>query len=427
MGGEPGKIIPISKTLVSWKEIASYLKVTPRTAQEWEKERGLPVHREGNPLKPTVVAYPLELDRWREQARLIRDGAARPAEPGKSSRTRLVLLLGLLIVLTVILWPSRPEPGLPAFCRLEGPLLKAFDRKGDLLWSVETPHLDLNWSGTGRHFDTHQVIDLDGDGRPEVLFNVRLSESSPSYGKLICFDSAGKVRWEYRYGRVKRWDDRVFNDHYLGRLVRHISSGGRNYVLAAATHNTFFPCQVSLLDAITGELVSEYWHPGWLTAFAYFDLDGDGEPEILLGGTNNPGVGCLGHAALVALKVPFSAPRDYGEEESARKFGGGEFQYGIFPAAGIFRARNQTPIVNWIAHDMEDSFSVQVWNEIDGSLNYRLDKSFRPSSVEPCDRFVRNHRELRREGRLRHDLALEIAGLNRVFLYDTAPPCHNVR
>jgi len=50
--------------LHSWKEIAHYLGVTERTAQKWERERGLPVHRMPGE-KGRVVAWLDELDRWR--------------------------------------------------------------------------------------------------------------------------------------------------------------------------------------------------------------------------------------------------------------------------------------------------------------------------------------------------------------------------
>ncbi|HZX10209.1 MAG TPA: hypothetical protein VFG01_04615 [Acidobacteriota bacterium] len=33
------------KTLISWKEIASYLNCKIRTCQRWEKESGLPVQK----------------------------------------------------------------------------------------------------------------------------------------------------------------------------------------------------------------------------------------------------------------------------------------------------------------------------------------------------------------------------------------------
>jgi phage terminase Nu1 subunit (DNA packaging protein) len=37
--------LPEPRELNSWKEIAQYLSVNIRTAQKWERERGLPVHR----------------------------------------------------------------------------------------------------------------------------------------------------------------------------------------------------------------------------------------------------------------------------------------------------------------------------------------------------------------------------------------------
>jgi hypothetical protein len=429
-GSEPRRVVHISKPLVSWKEIASYLGVTPRTAQEWEKEGGLPVHREGNPQKPTVIAHPAELDRWREQRRLAGTGSdSAPTEVPKnkrSIRTRLILSVVMLILATTVFWATRPDARLPALCRVEGNMLKAFDQRGGLLWAAETPDLDPALSQGGHHFDLYQIVDLDGDGRPEVLFNLRFQTASTSYGKLICFDSAGRIRWEYSYGRAKKWEDRVFNEHYAGRLVRPVSAGGRNYVLVSATHNTWFPCQVSLLDASTGELVSEYWHPGWLTSFQTHDLDGDGNPEILLGGTNNPGVNCLGNAALVALKIPFSPPPGKTpEEERTWKFGGGEFRYCIFPSADLFLIRNQKLFVERLWVGVRGNVEALVSNTIDAGLHYSLDNAFGPLDLVPQDSFLIMHKKLRQEGLVDHDVTEEeLASLNRTYLYETAPSCH---
>jgi hypothetical protein len=89
-GGDQPKRADSFRPLVSWKEIAAYLGVTPRTAQEWEKEWGLPVHREGNPQKPRIVAYPLELDRWGEQRRLSQIPSTLPLEDPKKGTLPVV-------------------------------------------------------------------------------------------------------------------------------------------------------------------------------------------------------------------------------------------------------------------------------------------------------------------------------------------------
>jgi len=50
--------------LDSWKEIASYLRRDVRTAQRWEKNERLPIHRRVHQTLATVYAYKNELDAW---------------------------------------------------------------------------------------------------------------------------------------------------------------------------------------------------------------------------------------------------------------------------------------------------------------------------------------------------------------------------
>ncbi len=57
----------IDNCLGSWKEIASYLAVSVRTAQRWEKLEGLPVQRHHHAKQGSVYAFRAELDAWRAQ------------------------------------------------------------------------------------------------------------------------------------------------------------------------------------------------------------------------------------------------------------------------------------------------------------------------------------------------------------------------
>ena len=50
--------------LDSWKEIAAYLKRSPRTVRRWEREEGLPVHRHLHHKKETVYAFTDKIDAW---------------------------------------------------------------------------------------------------------------------------------------------------------------------------------------------------------------------------------------------------------------------------------------------------------------------------------------------------------------------------
>lgn len=57
-----------AERLTSWKEIATYLGCDERTAQRWESECGLPVHRTPGRKRGSVFAYRHELDAWLKQS-----------------------------------------------------------------------------------------------------------------------------------------------------------------------------------------------------------------------------------------------------------------------------------------------------------------------------------------------------------------------
>jgi hypothetical protein len=56
---------PEPRELTSWKEMAHHLGVNVRTAQKWEKERGLPVHRASG-ARGRVSLEVASLDAWKQ-------------------------------------------------------------------------------------------------------------------------------------------------------------------------------------------------------------------------------------------------------------------------------------------------------------------------------------------------------------------------
>jgi hypothetical protein len=52
------------KVLTSWKEIARHLSCGVRTAQRWERELDLPIHRPRGKFRGSVLAVASELDAW---------------------------------------------------------------------------------------------------------------------------------------------------------------------------------------------------------------------------------------------------------------------------------------------------------------------------------------------------------------------------
>src|SRR5437667_11758783 len=64
--------------LDSWKEIAAYLRRSPRCVQRWERQEAMPVHRLLHRKSSTVFAHREELDRWLEVRAKVRIACRQP-------------------------------------------------------------------------------------------------------------------------------------------------------------------------------------------------------------------------------------------------------------------------------------------------------------------------------------------------------------
>jgi GAF domain-containing protein len=98
-----------SPVLKSWKEISAFLRVTVRTAQRWERDRGLPVHRTRAEKGSAVLGFREEIQTWlqtRPAGEMLLDDSNANAPRQEQSSTSTCG--GTLV--TELLWrrPSRP-------------------------------------------------------------------------------------------------------------------------------------------------------------------------------------------------------------------------------------------------------------------------------------------------------------------------------
>lgn len=135
--------------LDSWKEIAGYLKRGVRTAQRWEAEASLPVHRVSTD-RGAVFAYRSELDTWWRSRRTAYDTflethhqSPRPTPAGAMhvrtflaeasavdpDRSLAHTSLGHYFFTLVVIGQLRPEEGMPA---ARGALQRALDLEPSL-------------------------------------------------------------------------------------------------------------------------------------------------------------------------------------------------------------------------------------------------------------------------------------------------------
>lgn len=306
----------------------------------------------------------------------------------------------------------------PAAWHLEGTTLRITDERGRLCWqrdfgSIETASVNV--------IDKTLIGDVDGDGKVEVLFSYLPAKATGQGGELLCFDEGGRERWRFRMGAPKTFGERSFDGVYRGSLIRPVTVNGRPMILNVSNHYLWYPSQVALLDAKTGRMEEDYWHPGaihWMNIAA--SADG---PVAVFGAINNPGDG-LGHAAAGILTIPMSKvrKRTYAPEDPFRPLtGGGESRYILLPLADLNRAMGVLPIIT----DFRVAGSrivVEVPLIERGAIIYTLDLDLNLLETRFSDNFRALHRRLFLDHHLDHEISEdEIRMLGKAVRFDAAP------
>jgi hypothetical protein len=432
--------VPQRRVLHSWKEIADYLQVTPRTAQRWEQQDNLPVHHLGAGPKARVEAYSDELDAWASVGTQRRGGIRPQSAEALRSRmfawqvTTVALCVLVLLVGGFVIYRTYFFAAAPVRAAVEGAALAVYDSRGRLCWRRELPGVNPDAyvpmsnaafrTAVPARFDTVVVEDIDQDGRTEVLFNYFPKPLPESQGRLICYEENGRVRWEFPFGRERRAGDYQLGLNYRGTLIHTVYAHGRPWVLAVSHHDPGFPAQAAVLDIRTGRVHQEYWHPGWIVVGRVCDLDGDGSQEILLAGYNNPGAG-VGHAGMAVLKVaavPQPPAPDRVEPGLEGFSGGGEIAYFLFPRSDLLAAMGTPPYVDMLEVYDGNRILVRTLGAQYANLLYYFDFNLRLVKAGMDDGYASVHDQWRRRGLVDHELTqAEGAELGKVQRFRHTP------
>lgn len=404
------------RTLDSWKEIADFLDVSVRTAHRWEETARMPVHR-----TPTghVWARADELERWRR---------ARTDTPSPR-RGLAVTVAATVAAVAAVAWAAvwivnRPRP--PVGVRVEEPRVTALDDAGRPVWTAILPQrlgFTPEWGWQVSTPDRYLLADIDDDGRIEVVLNLLPEDPASGPARLVCFDSQGRVRWEFVLGRAfaDRFGD--YNLDYLGHIIRVVRIDGKPLVMSVATHRRWPPAQVALLDPRTGRVVEEFWHPGAITHALAADLGRDGSIDLVLAGLNNPGNG-PGIPVVMTLRLPFSRHAAAPESIMAGMSNGGPVSYVAFPRPDVLVALGGIAAVSRLAFEEPGSILVRVRVTVDSTTNltFRLAADLRVRDVFPTVDLASVHDALWKGGRLDHPFGPdEQAWLEKTHRFDAIP------
>jgi hypothetical protein len=412
VGGSGRRSDPGERTLNSWKEIAAYLDVSVRTAQLWEKERGLPVHRLGTSRRARVVAHRDELQAWLGTA-LDNGSRKRSTSPRRFS----FLFLALVALVSVVgLWLASAGSSSPVRIVRDGSIFRAFDGEGNECWTVQHqinpgPYRKFEDVTSGELGSRAALVrDFDGDGAREAVYVV-LGEAS---GFVECRASDGKLLWRFQPGREIVVGSRRFQPLYTpggGLVLLHLED--RDFVGVISMQHVYYPCQVSVLDPVDGEQVGEYWHPGFLVASTFLDYTGDGTPELVAGGFNNPERG-PGHPGMVVLKLPLPPPSDFNPADP--------FGYEASPAVlkAILFPRSElvpkeTLAVAEIVRSSDDEVEAHVLGS-NTSIYYHFSRRLDLIRVVFSDSYGIEHNRLFRDGFLDHPFGKEdVERMSRLY------------
>jgi hypothetical protein len=325
--------------------------------------------------------------------------------------TAIVASALLLIELGVLagLYAHQLLKGPPSRMLHESRFLIVTDNQGRELWrktfasgfrAGETPERKLAFKGAW-------FGDLDDDGHVELLYIYNPVSREWNGSTVYCFSDRGEVKWRFEPGHVVRTAHETIPPPFVADTLAVIGAGGNQEVVVTGHHPTFHPAQVALLSP-SGKLLGEYWHSGRLPYLEIVDLDGDGKPEILLGGISagyrSATLVALDPAAVRGASVETESPEDQilGFAPAAEKV------RLLFPRTCVNRVLDRYNEVGWLTV-RPNGLRVLVWEQrvpmmSFASVTYTLDRNLRATAVTVSDRLRSLHRELEATGQLDHVL-----------------------
>lgn len=432
------------RRLDGWKEIADYLRKGLRTAQRWERDSALPVHRLPGKKRDAVFAIPSEIDAWMathshllnqngavgfndsekegqfEEAELAMvEASERPMSDVRWQSTKRIprryWILALTLVAIAGMTSTLRATRRPASWEVKQNTLYLTDANQEPLWQ-HTFDFPLSSSPyepaeiQKRPSPPVYIADLEGDGSVEVVFlAVGLSGTDNA---LFCFESDGKVRF------VRRTQDVANDVRFGGEAARPALTpvfvfltadpGNKKSLWLVSIHNLWFPSVVHKLSP-TGKLAGEYWSNGHIQTLRDGVLGN--RRLVLIGSTNNE----FKAAALAVLD--YDNPWGRAPSVSARYTCEGcpaqfPLTFLIFPEIECARAFEARPTVGELKSSGDGNIVVGVWQYY-GQLSsdmpwvtapafYKMGPSFELIDAELGDAYRFVHKRLELQKMIKH-------------------------
>jgi hypothetical protein len=413
--GSPDPVDP--DRLTGWKEVATFLGKGVRTAQRWERDYGLPVHRIGREGGEIIFASRREITAWLDRGGGARgdeqEGPAaadtdgppsvtdeRAAQTRSGARRATWVLTSVVVALASFgLWALlRPTSG-PYGWRADRDRLVVYDDQDVVLfeWPLgfapdieDRPYLHES-GGIG------VVEDLDGDGAREVIFGARDAARGLSTAFHV-LNADGSLRARIQPDDTVTFGDSPYAAPWLPyRVFVNRRAAGTLAIHLVFIHGLNYPSLLLEIDS-QGNTLAEYWSNGYIHDVEY--VRWKGKEALAVGASNNDFQGSS-LALFESGRATGTAPAGkdaYRCLDCPNDSGSGPSAFVVFPTRCLAQAVNGTGVVGAVWTDATGSFFVRVEEGdrmTDGHLasaaTYVLDADLNLLKVEPLSGMFIEH------------------------------------
>ncbi len=282
--------------------------------------------------------------------------------------------------------------------------LAARNARGDVLWTYEFGAALTDRQPENAPWET-QIVDLDGDGVPEVLVATGFARSAPgqSLDRLFCFSSGGKLLWSYRpQGRFQFgiWD---LDGPWILRQVTVVPQAGAKTIYAAVSHYSWWPSFLVKISP-TGAPKVVLVNSGNVRAITKVrTAAGD---YILASGINNEY-----RQAFLAILAEGGSPTTSPQAQESRYQcvrgcpAARPYRYILFPRSELSEANDEPYNIATGIYSQPAGVTVHT-DEVPpaGFEEYDFSPELLPERVSWGDRWGQIHKLLESRGRIKHSL-----------------------
>jgi hypothetical protein len=395
------------------EEFAESLLATKRKALP---ERGLEPRRQEESLRETLESYAEVIEPYRRSfvQKFVNYGRIYPVRTaGATAFAVAAVVLSLLLART-------PKDTDPTFAAVKNAVLTVQNKEGEVLWTesavgipdVRSDEL-IDWNRGKRYLS---VVDIDGDGKREILLSGTATGGEFAGDTLYCFETNNRLRWKAGVGTMISFGRRGLVQHSATLIVdwivvkRRADETGRLFVVSE--DRNFSPMKLFEVDTKTGVEQQSFFNRGHCPLLLTGDVEGDGTNELLLGGENDGyNQACLAILDPSDINGFAPVPQEYLPVDSVRS--AQEKYYILFPKTDLGELVRRAPFnqVNQIVLAATGNLIIHVYestgnpkSEEAGSVLYGFDQRMKLKLVTLGDNFKVVYQRFYSEGKLKRPL-----------------------